>query len=166
MSKEFLLKGKDYTGTEQVVKTNTDGSLVIGSTYNSSAPAPASGSQVGLQSDSSGNLKVTLATTIAGEDITNDVLKTEQRFSGVEVEASATTVKTGSGFLHALSILNAGTAWEIDVYDGTSSSGTRIGRIRSATVPTTLILNRTFATGLFIDPVKGTTTGNLHVSYR
>lgn len=138
MSKEFLLKIKDSTGTEK----------------------EASG-------DANGNLKVTLGTQLAGEDITNDVIKTEQRFTLSEIStAIGTLVKTGSGFIHLIQINNAGSAWEIDVYDGTSTSGTSIGKIRGTTLPTNIRFDGSFATGLYIDTVKGTTVGNLTVSYR
>jgi hypothetical protein len=167
MSKECLMKGKDSTGNEQVIKTSTDGTLFLGASYNSSITALTTGQTGGLQLDSSSNLKVTLATTIAGEDITNDVMKVEERFTGLEINtAVGTTVKTGSGFLHGITINNPGSSWEIDIYDGTSSSGTKMATVRSAAVPTRLNYNFTFATGLFIDTVKGTTVGDITVSYR
>ncbi len=137
MSKEALIKVKDNTGTEKEVFT-----------------------------DANGNLPVSLGTTIAGEDIANDVLKTEERFSySVISTAVGTLVKTGAGFLKSLTVNNAGTAWEIDVYDGTASSGATMGKIRGAGV-TTLNYNSSFATGLFVDSVKGTTAGDVTVSYR
>lgn len=46
-------------------------------------------------------LKVTLATTLAGEDVSIDVLKTEQRFSFLQVTAD-TVVKSAPGFIHTL----------------------------------------------------------------
>lgn len=47
--------------------------------YNATAPAPTDGQSVVLQADSAGNLKETLATLIAGEDGSNNVLATVQR---------------------------------------------------------------------------------------
>lgn len=138
MSKDALIKVKDNTRTERDIFT-----------------------------DSAGNLPVNLGTTIAGEDITNDVLKTENRFTLQEINTGVgTLVKTGAGFLHRININNAGSSWEIDVYDGTSSSGTSIAKIRGATTIVSPEYNGTFSTGLFIDTVKGTTVGDLTVSYR
>lgn len=120
-----------------------------------------------IQGDSAGNAKMTLGTTIAGEDVANDVLKAEQRFSAANI-ASATTsqVKTGTGLLHNITINNAGTSWEIDIYDGTSSSGTSLGKIRGATLPNSLRFDTTFSSGLFVDAVKGSTAGDITISYR
>ena len=44
---------------------------------------------------------------LAGEDLANDVLKTEQRFSYLNIVLAApttTVVKSGVGFLHAITI--------------------------------------------------------------
>jgi hypothetical protein len=119
------------------------------------------------QQDSVGNKLVSLNTLIAGEDLVNDLIKTEQRFNLTNISTGVgTTVKTGSGLVHSITINNPGTAWEVDVYDGTASSGTSIGKIRSAAAPSTLRLDGSFATGLFIDTVKGTAVGDLTVTYR
>jgi hypothetical protein len=137
MSKEALIKVKDNTGIEKEVFT-----------------------------DSNGNLPVNLGTALAGEDITNDVLKVEQRFTPLEIStAIGTLVKTGVGVIKSITFNNVGTAWEVDVYDGTASTGTSIGKIRGAGV-TTLTYDGAFSVGLFVDTVKGTTPGNITVSYR
>jgi hypothetical protein len=63
--------------------------------------------------------KITNASLISGEDLTNDVLKVEQRFSYAYCTAD-TAVKSGSGFLHAITISPtdaAATAGTIIVYD-------------------------------------------------
>ena len=46
----------------------------VGARYNSSAQTYADGDRSDLQSDANGNLKDTLGTTIAGEDLSNNVL--------------------------------------------------------------------------------------------
>lgn len=126
-----------------------------------------SGDERSMTIDESQNLNVNLGTLIAGEDLTNDVLKNEQRFSYANIStAVGTAVKSAAGFLHGITINNAGTAWEVDVYDGTSSSGTKIASIRSATVPTELLFNVVMGTGIFVDTVKGTAVGDLTVRYR
>lgn len=67
--------------------------------------------------------------TDAGDDVTIDVKKTEQRFAySVPIVASA-AIKSGPGFLHALIFScndAAPTAGTIDVYDNTAASGNKI----------------------------------------
>lgn len=124
-------------------------------------------SQVSLQVNSSGQI---VLAQIAGEDIANDVLKTEQRFTYSKVTADA-AVKSGAGFLHTLTFScndAAPTAGSIIVYDNTAESGTII---YSETFDTTafrgysVIIDASFSTGLF---VGFTTTADINctVSYR
>lgn len=127
----------------------------------------SNGDEVIVSGDSAGNLLAGLGSLIAGEDLTADVLKVENRANYQNISTGVgTAVKSTAGFLHGISINNAGTAWEIDVYDGTASSGTLIAKIRGTTLPTSLQFDVAFAVGLFIDSVKGTTVGDLTVEYR
>lgn len=113
---------------------------------------------------------VTMATLQAGEDLTNDVMKVEQRFSFSNV-TSDTAVKSGAGFLHTVTIMPtdaAATAGSIVLYDNTAESGTIIGTIAIVAayqVPVTLTFDCSFSTGLY---VGFTTTNdvNVTVSYR
>ena len=120
--------------------------------------------------DTSGNLKNTLATKLAGEDLTNDVLKVEHRFSYANVTAD-TAVKQGAGFLHTVTIMptdTAATAGTIILYDNTAESGTLLGTIyvnAAAFVPVTLTFDVSFATGLYIG-FTTTNDVNVTVSYR
>lgn len=150
--------------------TDSGNPVKVGGKYNATPPTLTDGQRGDAQLDVNGNTKVTLATAIAGEDLTNYVLKTEQRFSGIRVTAD-TAVKSGSGFLHALTFAcsdAAPTAGTIIVYDNTAESGTIL---YSETFDTTafrgytVILDCTFATGLY---VGFTTTGDVGctVSYR
>ena len=127
----------------------------VGGEYRASATTYTDGDATVLQSDVNGNLRATLNTLIAGEDLTNDVLKTEQRFSSANiVSATTTTVKSGAGFVHAITF-NKFVASEIyTVYDNTAGSGTKIGTL---TAPATLLHNHfvwlldvAFSTGLTI----------------
>lgn len=77
-----------------------------------------------------------------------------------------TLLKTGAGELNGIVLANAGTAWEVDIYDGTSSLGTSIAKIRGATLPNSLKFFLRFRTGLFIDTVKGTTVGGLTAIFK
>ena len=103
---------------------------------------------------------------IAGEDLTNDVLKVEQRFSYAFVQADA-QVKGSAGFLHALTFHEndaAPTAGTIDVYDNTAGSGTKVFSWTLTTtvfMPVTVVLNCVMATGIYIDL---TTTADVNVT--
>lgn len=126
------------------------------------------GAAIGL--DVNGNAKVTLATTIAGEDVPNDVLKVEQRFSYSHIAAgqATTTVKSGAGFLHAIVFGGAATATNTTtIYDNTAASGTVIS-IPAATAvasPITVVYDVAFTTGLTI--ITATANGcDMTVAYR
>ncbi len=114
--------------------------------------------------------QVNLATKLSGEDQTNDVIKTEQRFSGLNTTAD-TLVKSGTGFVHTLTFSQndaAPTAGTIIVYDNTAESGTILFSNTFTTAvfnPFTVILDMTFTTGLY---VGFTTTADVNctVSYR
>lgn len=115
-------------------------------------------------------LDVSLKTLIAGEDQTNNVLKTEQRFTLKKVSADD-QIKSGAGFVHTLTFScndAAPTAGSIILYDSLTETGTIIFSHTFTTtpfVPFTVTLDGTFATGLY---AGFTTTGdvNLTVSYR
>lgn len=107
----------------------------------------------------------------AGTDATIDIQKVEQRFSSSGVITSDTAVKSGLGFVHAITISPndaAPTAGTIDVYDNTAASGTKLFTWTLTTAvftPFTVILDVSFATGLYVD---FTTTADVAVavSYR
>lgn len=138
--------------------------------YNSTAPTIRDEQNEDIQLDVNGNVKSVLATTIAGEDLTNDVLKVEQRYTYAYVTADA-LVKTGAGFLHTLTFSPtdaAATAGTIFVYDKTSEATPTIFSYTipaAALVPVTVTLDVSFTTGLYIG---FTTTADVAVtvSYR
>lgn len=100
---------------------------------------------------------------IAGEDLTNDVLKVEQRFSYTYIStATTTTVKSGAGFLHSITV-NGGTAGTIIIYDNTAGSGTIIASFDSTNALATYTFNVSFGTGLTIVTSAAT---KITVSYR
>ncbi|OGM06045.1 hypothetical protein A2125_01490 [Candidatus Woesebacteria bacterium GWB1_43_5] len=139
--------------------------------YNSTAPTLSDGDASALNVDSSGNQKITLATTIAGEDIANDVTKVEQRFSYLNITLAApttTVVKSGAGFFHALTINTPAATGVITMYDNTAGSGTLIGAITQPAAllqnSNTVIYDVSFAVGLTI--VTATAAQDLTVSYR
>lgn len=158
------------SGDKANFETDGGNPVKVAGVYNSSAPTYGDGDRANLQQDVNGNLKSTLATLISGEDLTNDVLKTEQRFSYSGITTD-TAVKSGSGFLHTVTFScndAAPTAGTIDIYDNTAGSGTKIFSWTLTTAvfnPTTIILDISFSTGLYVD---FTTTGDVFVvlSYR
>jgi hypothetical protein len=111
-----------------------------------------------------------LLETLAGEDVVNDVMKVEQRYT-YSLVAANTAVKGAPGFLHSLTFScndAAPTAGTIDVYDNTAASGAKIFSWTlpaTAFAPCSVIIDATFATGLY---VAFTTTAdvNVTVSYR
>ncbi len=108
------------------------------------------GSSQDLMGDVVGNLKTTEATLHAGEDITNDVQKVEQRFTPTYIStATTTTIKSGAGFIHTLTV-NGGTAGTIIVYDNTAASGTIIASFDSTNALATYTFDVTFSVGLTI----------------
>ena len=97
------------------------------------------------------------------EDNTVGVAKVEQRFSYSNITtATTTTVKSGAGFLHAITI-NTTAAGAITIYDNTAASGTKIGTLKASIGEQTFILNVSFGTGLTIVTAAAS---DVTVSYR
>jgi len=75
----------------------------------------------------------------------------------VKLCSADTTVKTGIGVVHTVTFScndAAPSAGTIDIYDGTSSSGTKIFSWTMGTTaffPTTVTFDAAFAVGLFVD---------------
>jgi len=136
--------------------------------YNATPATRADGEDSALEADSSGNLKATLATLIAGEDLTNDVIKVEQRYNiAYQAAASANVVvKATPGFLHAIVV----GAWiangTIEVSDHASDGdgNVKIFITEAATnidgFPKTFIVDANFAVGICVDQ-----TTAIQVSY-
>lgn len=141
------------------------GTVTTDSAGTASAPQAVSVAQ--LTDDPNGYAQVTLGTRIAGEDITNDVLKAEAQYTYNNISTNTTTtVKSGPGFLHALAVNNPGASETVTLYDNTTNSGTLIATI---TIPAgylgTILYDVKLTTGLTI-VTAGTTACNLTVSYR
>jgi hypothetical protein len=98
----------------------------------------------------SGAEKVDLEGKIAGEDLTNDVLRVEQRNTNTYISTATTTVvKTGAGLLHTL-VVNGGTAGTVIVYDNTAASGTILASFDSTNALATYVFDCSFSTGLTV----------------
>lgn len=84
------------------------------------------------------------------EDNTVGVLKVEQRFSPSYIStATTTTIKSGAGFLHTITITEA-VASTIIVYDNTAGSGTILASFVASAAVGTYHFNVSFGTGLTI----------------
>lgn len=112
-----------------------------------------------------------LGVTLAGEDITNDVLKVEQRYSYAHVAAD-TLIKTGAGFLHTITFSCADAApiaGTIIFYDSVTEAAPIIYSFAQPDTtyrsPFTVILDVSFTTGLYAG-FTTTTDVNVTVSYR
>jgi hypothetical protein len=120
-----------------------------------------------LEADANGNLLVSQATKQAGEDITNDVTKVEERYLPLLVTGD-TLVKSGAGFIHAITFApndSAPTAGNLDVYDNTTNSGTKVFSMAFTTtyfVPFTVILDCSMTNGIYAD---FTTTADVNVTF-
>lgn len=97
------------------------------------------------------------------EDNTVGVMKVEERFSYSNItSATTTTVKSGAGFVHAITV-NTTAAGTITVYDNTAGSGTKIATFKASVVEQTFFLNASFGTGLTIVTAAAS---DVTVSYR
>ncbi len=150
---------KDAVTSETVAITNGSGSpsttpsgsaSVPLAKYNATPTTRTEGQFGVLQADTAGNLNNNLGTTIAGEDIPNDRLKVEFRNSYTYISTAATTtIKTGSGFLHALIFQWISTGTVIG-YDNTAASGNVIFSFPIGVTTQPIPLNVVFNIGLTI----------------
>ena len=102
--------------------------------------------------------------TIAGEDLTADVMKVEHQYTYANIAAATTTtVKSGSGFFHTLVINDDSAAGAITIYDNTAASGTKIATIAGGSGETTRLYDVQFSTGLTIVTAAA---DDITVSYR
>jgi len=143
------------TGNVAAGATDSGNPVKTGGKYNATPPTLTDGQRGDSQLDVNANTLSSLGTKIAGEDLTNDVIKFEQRFSATNVAAAATTViKASAGFLHAIVINTPLATGVLTIYDNTAGSGTKIATITypAALVSgaTTLTYNCSFGTGLTI----------------
>ena len=150
---------KDATTSETVAITNGSGSPSTTPSGSASVPlakynaTPTTRTewQFGvLQADSLGNLKETLGTTIAGEDIPNDVTKVEFRNNATYISTATTNVvKTGAGLLHTI-VVQGGTTGTIIGYDNTAASGTILFSFDTTVALATYTFDVSFAVGLTV----------------
>ena len=118
-------------------------------------------------------LPVVLSSGIAGEDLINNILVTEDRYTyATSFGTATTTIKTGSGYLKRISVTNPmmfGAAGTISVWDNTAASGTPMGTITipagTTAVPFPVPFDESFSNGLTLS-FGGTSLPYLNISYR
>jgi len=129
--------------------------------------AVAAGDRVDASFSTKGEFLTYLTGLIAGEDLTNDVLKVEHQYSYSAVAVADTQVKATAGFLHAVTIScndAAPTAGSLIIYDNTAESGAVVFNHTFTTtpfVPFTVIFDIEMATGIYVGM---TTTGDVNFS--
>jgi hypothetical protein len=77
---------------------------------------------------------------------------------------TTTTVKSGAGVLHSVSVNTKGATETAQMYDNTAGSGTKIGLIDVTLTQDTLIYDLQFQTGLTI-VTAGTTPADITVAW-
>lgn len=104
---------------------------------------------------SADQLGVSLATLIAGEDQTNNVLRVEQQYS-YKIVTADTQVKASAGFVHAISCATsagaAATAGALTLRDATTETtpiAHTIGIPASAFTPFGFVIDEVFTTGIY-----------------
>ena len=111
--------------------------------------APGGGPTTGVL-DTNSNVGTTLATTLAGEDVTNDVIKTETRGSAVNIlTATTTTIKSAPGHINHL-IAVGGTMGNVTIYDNTTASGTVLFGPATPTAGGVIVADIEFSVGLTV----------------
>lgn len=141
--------------------------IPIGGEYRATPTTYTDGDAVVLQMDVNGNILATLATAIAGENLTYNRLMTMPMYSYSAVAVADVQIKASSGILHTVTITcndAAPTAGSIIIYDNTAESGTQVFNHTFTTtpfVPLTVVLDYTMATGIYIG---FTTTADVNVS--
>ena len=151
ISEAYPLPTVSSPGTATPTSLISNISRFIGWSMFNATPSTRTEWQAGpLQADSLGNLKETLGTTIAGEDIPNDVTKVEFRNNLTYISTATTTVvKTGPGLLHAINIQGT-TTGTVTGYDNTAASGTPIFLYPIGTPTGTYTYNGALSIGLTV----------------
>lgn len=133
-------------------------SSVSGGVYNATPPTLTDSDRGDVQLDVNSNTKVTLATQLAGEDLTNDVMKTEVRgiYKYQATAAANVVVKASAGFLYGIIIGADVSTATIEISDHASDGD---GNVQILLTGSTLMtstggyvpVNASFATGICAD---------------
>ncbi len=143
-------------------QNTTAGGLSMG-VYVASPQTMTTGKAGAIAIDVNRNTMVSLATLLAGENLTTNRLNNEPIYSFLNITTNTTTtVKSGAGTFHGFLVNNNGftTAGTIKIYDNTAGSGTLLGTwtipleppgtvlLATTYVPPQLGIDASFATGL------------------
>lgn len=109
----WIVRVTGFSGFRARISAYTSGSITAAAFAENSAP------QTAIQN-------VNQATATAGEDLSNDVLKTTDLFDYVIPISTSGTVKTGAGRFAGFFVSAASATPTIAAYDGTSTSGNKI----------------------------------------
>lgn len=106
--------------------------------------------------DDSGNISTTMATSIAGEDISADVLHVSNAgYSSSYISTATTTlIMTGRGSIVGLCVTETA-AGTITVYDSLSASGTVLGVLKASIGEGTYLIGVPFSTGCTVVTAAG-----------
>jgi hypothetical protein len=139
----------------------------VGGVYNGTAPTLDSGDRGDLQLDVNGNLLISNNTPLAGEDLTNNVMKVEHQYSYYHhvgtAGSTSGTIKSAAGFLHNVNFNIHTTGGTYTLYDSAGTSGTVIANITGTSMPNRNPDDVIFLNGLTI--VSGSVC-DLTISYR
>lgn len=144
--------------------------IPIGGVFNSVAPIYDDGDRVTAQFDGSGNLKMVLATGIAGESWTVNRLFIEHNYSYSRKTADG-QVLGAAGFIHTVTIspLTASpTAGLLTIYDSLSETGTAVYTewIFADAPGHTVTLDYNCGTGIYVGYDGTLANVSVSVSYR
>lgn len=169
------------TGAIASGATDSGNPIKVGGRYNVTPPTLTDGQRGDLQLDAAGNTKITLATLLAGENLTTNRFNVEPIYSFLNITTNTTTtVKSGAGTFAGFTVNNNGftTAGTIKIYDNTAGSGTLIGTwtipiqppgttlLATTFFPPALMLNASFSTGLTIVTATTAPACDITVLYR
>ena len=122
--------------------------------YNATPTVRTEGQGGPLQVDTNGALNVVHAASSTGG----------YAFSNLKANAT-TTVKSGTGRLHSITINTKGITNTITVYDNTAGSGTTIATIDTTLSQETLTFDLAFTTGLTV-VIAGGTAADITITYK
>lgn len=98
---------------------------------------------------------VTLGTAISGEDLVNNLLVTENRYSYGTLSSSTTlAIKNSAGFLHTV-VVGSVSCPSTAFWDNTVPGTTLIGRLPAGAPVGSYLFDVSFVTGLTVDSVGG-----------
>lgn len=113
------------TVTYNVWSSTTGGrSVAVGGVYNASAPTLDDGDVGALQLDVQGNLQVNQYTKLAGEDLVNDIMKTQEQGTYTVPLTASALVKAGAGQLLGFVVNSCNAGATLKIWDNTSAATT------------------------------------------